>query len=192
MSSSPLSARPVRPVLADRLPGARVRDLALVGGYALAIAIGAQLAFPVPGTPVPVTAQTLVVLLGAAALGTGRAAAGAALYAVIGLAGVPWFAVSSGASLGYIAGFVVAALVVGRFARAGWLDRVGGVVTAMVAGNLAIYVLGASVLALVLRVSPAEAIAMGVTPFLIGDAAKLAIAVALLPLAQRWLARTED
>jgi biotin transport system substrate-specific component len=189
VTSSPLSARPVKPVLADLLPGERVRDVALVGLYALAIAASAQVAFPLPGTPVPVTGQTLVVLLGAAALGTGRAAIGASLYAVIGLIGVPWFAVSSGASLGYIAGFVAAAWVVGRFARAGTLSTTKGAAFAMVLGNLAIYALGATVLAIVLSVGPAEAFAMGVAPFLLGDAVKLAIATALLPATQRLLGR---
>ena len=187
MSSS--SARAVSPVLADLLPGERVRDAVVVGAYALAIALGAQLALPVPGTPVPVTAETFVVLLGAAALGTQRAAAGAGLFLAAGLLGVPWFAVSGGATLGYVVGFVAAAWVVGRFARAGWLRSFHRAAAAMVAGNLVIYVLGVTVLALVAGLTPSAAIAAGVAPFLLGDAAKIVAASALLPVTQRFVDR---
>jgi biotin transport system substrate-specific component len=177
-------------VLADLLPGERVRDVALVAGFALAIAAGAQLAFPVPGTPILVTAQTFVVLLGAAALGPTRAAAGALAFAGVGLLGVPWFAHSGGTSLGYIAGFVVAGWLVGALARRGWVDRIGGALAAMVAGNLAIYALGVPVLALVLGLGPLEAVSLGVVPFLVGDAVKIVLAAALLPAAQRLLGRS--
>jgi biotin transport system substrate-specific component len=189
VSSSPLSARTAQPVLADLLPGDRVRDVALVGAYALAIAASAQVAFPLPGTPVPVTGQTFVVLLGAAALGAGRASIGASLYALVGLLGVPWFAVTSGASLGYVAGFVAAAWLVGRAARAGLLGTWRGAAAAMIAGNLVIYALGATVLAFVLGVGPRAALAMGVVPFLLGDLVKVAAATALLPVTQRFLDR---
>jgi biotin transport system substrate-specific component len=189
VSHAPVPAASVRPVLADLLPGERLRDVALVGTFALAIALSAQLAFPLPGTPVPVTGQTFVVLLGAAALGPGRAAVGASLYAVVGLLGVPWFAVTGGASLGYVAGFVAAAWVVGRFARAGVLSTWRGAAVAMVIGNLVIYLLGASVLALVLGVGPQAAVSMGVAPFLVGDLVKVAAATALLPATQKLLDR---
>jgi biotin transport system substrate-specific component len=189
VSHAPVSAASVRPVLADLLPGERLRDAVLVGAFAIAIALGAQLAFPLPGTPVPVTGQTFVVLLGAAALGPGRAVLGAGLYGLVGLLGMPWFAVTGGASLGYVAGFVVAAWVVGRFARAGALASWRGAATAMVVGNLVIYTLGASVLALVLGVGPRAAVTMGVAPFLLGDLLKVAAATALLPAAQRLLDR---
>jgi biotin transport system substrate-specific component len=189
VSSTPVSTAAGRTVLADLLPGERVRDVVLVGTYALAIALSAQVAFPLPGTPVPVTGQTFVVLLGAAALGAGRATAGASLYALVGLVGVPWFAVSSGASLGYVAGFVAAAWLVGRLARAGRLATWRGAATAMVAGNLVIYALGAGVLALVVGVGPSAALTMGVAPFLLGDLVKVAAATALLPATQRLLRR---
>jgi biotin transport system substrate-specific component len=185
--STPSSAHAA--VLADLLPGERVRDVALVAGYALAIAAGAQLAFPLPGTPILVTAQTFVVLLGAAALGPARATAGSLLFAGVGLAGVPWFAHAGGTSLGYIAGFVVAGWLVGTLARRGWVDNLAGALAAMVAGNLVIYALGVPVLAVVLGLGLEEAVALGVFPFLIGDAVKIGLAAALLPAAQRLLAR---
>lgn len=187
MSSSPLSVR-ARPVLADRLPGALVRDVVLVVGFAVAIAASAQLAVPVYGTPILVTGQTLAVLLGAAVLGPSRATAGTLLYAGVGFAGVPWFAVSGGASIGYIAGFVLAAALVGRLARSGLVDRPLGAAAAMVAGNLVILACGTLVLGWIQGLGVVPAIMAGTVPFLLGDAIKVAIATAVLPVAQRFVA----
>jgi biotin transport system substrate-specific component len=189
VSSSSLSPDRSALVLADLLPGARVRDSVLIGVYALAIAASAQLAVPLPGTPVPLTGQTFVVLLGAAALGTARAAIGGGIFLGIGLLGVPWFAVTSGATYGYIVGFVAAAAVVGWFAERGWLTTWSRAAVAMVAGNLTILALGAIGMMLVLGSDPSAAIAAGVVPFLVGDAIKVALATALLPPTQRLLDR---
>lgn len=190
--TSSAASRTSAPVLADRIPWVWARDVALVGLFTVVLAASAQVAFPLPGTPVPVTAQTFVVLLGAAALGPVRAGIGAAGFFAVGALGVPWFAVSSGVTLGYIAGFVVAAIVVGRLARAGWTRTYGRAASAMILGNLAIYAVGATVLGVLLNVGPAEAIAMGVLPFLIGDAVKIAAATALLPTVQRFVERGSD
>lgn len=185
MSSSRAEAPAL--VLADLIPGERVRDVVLVAGFALAIALSAQLAFPLPGTPILVTGQTLVVLLGAAALGAARAASGAFLFLVVGLLGIPWFAHSGGTSLGYIAGFVAASFVVGGMARRGWLTSYWRAATAMIVGNVVIYALGVPVLAAVLGVGLLEGVTLGAVPFLVGDAAKIAIATALLPTVQRFV-----
>jgi biotin transport system substrate-specific component len=189
LTTSPLSADRPSLVLADLLPGARIRDAILVGIYAIAIVASAQLAFPVPGSPVPVTGQTFVVLLGAAALGTTRAALGGALFLGLGLAGVPWFAVTGGATVGYLVGFVAAAAIVGWCARQGWVATWRGAAAAMVLGEVAILALGTVGLMLVLGMSLPAAFAAGVVPFLIGDAAKIAAATALLPVTQRVLER---
>lgn len=172
-------------VLADLLPGSWVRDATLVGLFAASIGISAQLAMPLPFTPVPVTGQTFAVLLGAAALGAGRATLGAALYATLGLLGVPWFTATGWASFGYIVGFLMAAAMVGRLARRGNDRTVGRTVGLMLAGNLVIYACGVSVLAAVLDVGLTEAVHLGVVPFLVGDGLKLALATALLPGAWR-------
>jgi biotin transport system substrate-specific component len=176
-------------VLADLIPGALVRDTALVGGYAVAIALSSRLAVPLPFTPVPITAQTFVVLLGAAALGVRRAGFGAALYLVLGLAGTPWFAVTGGATLGYILGFVLAAMVVGRLAARGADRSLAGTVGMMVAGNLVIYACGVSFLAFYLGVGPGRALALGAVPFLLGDLVKVLGAAVLLPAAWRFAGR---
>ncbi len=189
MGSSSAAVRSDTPVLADLVPWTWVRDVALVGLFTVALAASAQLGFVLPGTPVPVTAQTFVVLLGAAALGPVRAGVGASAFFALGALGTPWFAVSSGTTLGYIAGFVLAGILVGRLARAGWTGSFGGAAAAMVLGNLVIYAVGATVLAVLLGVGPVEALSLGVVPFLIGDAIKVAAATALLPIVQRFAER---
>lgn len=181
-----------RPVAADVLPGSRVRDVALVGVFAVAIALSAQVAFPLPGTPILVTGQTFVVLLGAAALGAARATAGSMLFLAAGVVGVPWFAHAGGTSVGYIVGFVAAAMLVGWLARVGWVSGHLRATATMVAGNLVIYAFGVPVVAVVLGVGAREAIALGLVPFLIGDAVKVALAALLLPFAQRAVERSDQ
>lgn len=171
-------------VLADLVPGSLVRDLALVGAYAASIGILAQVAVPLGFTPVPITGQTLAVLLGAAALGTWRAGAGAALYLGLGMAGVPWFTwAAGGATVGYIVGFIAAAVLVGWLAERGFDRHPVKTAGAMVAGNLVIYAFGVPWLATVTGMSASEAVAAGAVPFVLGDLVKIAIATALLPTA---------
>ncbi|MCU0263747.1 MAG: biotin transporter BioY [Candidatus Nanopelagicales bacterium] len=190
-------ATPVPGVLADVLPRTAVRNAILVIGGAAFVGLAAQVAIPLPFTPVPVTGQTFAVLLTAAALGTWRGVAAMLLYAVMGLAGVPWFAGGSAAfkegalvvSFGYVLGFVVAAALVG------WLAERGNTRTAlrtaglMVVGNLVIYTIGASWLAAAIDVPLAKAVELGVTPFMLGDALKVALAAGLFPLAWRAVER---
>lgn len=187
-AATPASA-PVR-VLGDVIPGERVRDVLLTVGYAAAIGVSAQIAIPVQ--PVPITGQTFAVLLGAIVLGLGRAAVGGGLYLGLGLAGVPWFApATGGASVGYIVGFVAAAAVVGLIADRGYARSPGSVALTMVVGNLVIYAFGVPVLAWVLSMNATQALAAGVVPFLIGDAAKIVLATALVPVAWRLVRRDE-
>jgi biotin transport system substrate-specific component len=181
-------------VLADVLPGARGRDVALVVGGAAFVGLAAQLSVPLPYTPVPVTGQTFAVLLTGAALGWQRGLASMLLYLLAGVAGVPWFeGGSSGASapsFGYIIGFVLAAALVGRLAGAG-ADRTPlRTAGLMVLGNLVIYLVGVPWLAVALDVSPGRAVALGITPFLLGDALKIAIAAGVLPTSWRLLDRS--
>lgn len=178
-------------VLADLVPGALVRDIALVVGAAALTGIAAQVLIPLPFTPVPITLQTFTVLLAGAALGPIRGGLSMLLYLVVGLAGVPWFSEQrSGwefASFGYIVGFVLAATLVGWLARRG-LDRsIVGAIGIMVLGNLVIYVIGVAWLANQLSVDLPTALEFGAWPFLIGDGLKIALAAGLLPAAW-WLA----
>ncbi len=183
-------------VLADLIPGTLVRDVLLVLGFAALTGLSAQLSIRLPFTPVPITGQTLAVLLGGMALGAPRAILGMLAYLAIGLVGLPWFAGGAGgwavvgsASFGYLLGFILAVAVVGALAARGFDRGPLRVLLAMVAGNLLIYLLGATWLALDLHLGPAAAISLGVTPFLLGDTLKAAIAMGLLPGAWRLAGR---
>lgn len=192
-------ALPGRAVLADLLPpvaalNARVRDAVLVLGGAAFTGLAAQLAVPVPGSPVPVTGQTLAALLVGTVLGPGRGLASLAVYLLAGLAGVPWFADgASGTGLvtfGYLLGFVVAATLMGVLARRGADRRPLATAGAMILGNLTIYAIGVPYLAVSLHVSLGQALHLGLYPFLLGDALKIVLAMGLLPAAWKLVDRT--
>jgi biotin transport system substrate-specific component len=190
-------ATPAPGVLADVLPRSAVRNALLVIGGAVFVGLAAQVAIPLPFTPVPVTGQTFAVLLTAAALGTWRGIASMLLYAAMGLVGVPWFAGGSTAfkegalvvSFGYVLGFIAAAALVGWLAERGNTRTPLRTAGLMVVGNAVIYAIGASWLAVALAVPMAEALSLGVTPFLLGDALKVALAAGLFPLAWRAVER---
>lgn len=168
-------------VLADLIPGAVTRDIALVTAYAATIGVSAQLAFPLPWTPVPVTGQTFAVLLGAVVLGSWRAAAGSGLYLAGGLVGVPWFAPIGGASFGYIIGFILAAAIVGWLAERGWDRTPLRVAGNMAVGNVVIYAIGATYFAVVTGSGPAVVLTGAVLPFIPLDLVKIGLATALVP-----------
>jgi len=157
------------------------REIAIVLGLAVALAAASRIVLPLTFTPVPVSAQTFVVLVAGALIGARRAGAGGLTYLAFGVAGVPWFAVTGGATLGYIAGFAVAGWLVGRAAEAGLLARRGQALAVMAGAHAVIYVLGATVLALVLGLGATQAFALGVAPFLIGDTMKVVAAAAIAP-----------
>jgi biotin transport system substrate-specific component len=190
---SSIAFTPPRRVLADLLPGGAVRDVALVVGSAAFVGAAAQLAVPLPFTPVPLSGQTFAVLLSAAALGPARGALGMLLYAVAGIAGVPWFAEHKSGwampSFGYVLGFVLAAVVVGALARRGGDRTPVRTIGMMVVGNLAIYAVGVPWLMVSLGIGLGKAIALGVLPFLVGDALKILLAAVLLPGAWRLVRR---
>ncbi|MET1004661.1 MAG: biotin transporter BioY, partial [Propionibacteriaceae bacterium] len=129
--------------------------------------------------------QTFSVLLVAAVLGSTRGLLSMALYVVAGMAGLPWFAQhNSGwsfASFGYVLGFLLAALLVGKLAERG-ADRTPLRAAGLMAlGNLAIYAVGVPGLMVFLGIGFGKALAIGVVPFLIGDAIKIAVAAGVLP-----------
>jgi biotin transport system substrate-specific component len=190
---TPASAVRTHPVLADLIPASRLRDVALVVGGAALTGLAAQLSVPVPGSPVPVTGQTFAALRVGTALGARRGFLALALYAVAGVAGVPWFAEgSSGAaapSFGYILGMALAAALVGALARRGADRGVWRTAGVMVAGSAVTYAVGVPYLALAAHLSPGQAVAMGLTPYLIGDALKAALAMGALPAAWKLAGR---
>ncbi|MFI8090288.1 biotin transporter BioY [Streptomyces sp. NPDC086080] len=188
-TASVTSARPGQ-VLADLIPASRVRDVALVLGGAAFTGLAAQIAVPVPGSPVPVTGQTFAALLVGTALGARRGFASLAVYALVGMAGVPWFAEGNSGmaapSFGYILGMLLAAAAVGALARRGADRSVWRTAGTMVLGSAIIYAVGVPYLALATGMSASAAIAAGLTPFLIGDALKAALAMGVLPTAWKF------
>ncbi|MGH2871780.1 MAG: biotin transporter BioY [Solirubrobacteraceae bacterium] len=174
-------------VLADLVPGALTRDALLVIGGAGLVGLLAQISIHLSFTPVPITGQTLGVLLCGTALGARRGLAAMGLYAVAGLIGIPWFAGHAsgyvGASFGYIVGFILCAVVCGALAERGADRSLLGSIPAMVVGEILMYGVGVTWLALDLHVGAGAAISLGLTPFIAGDAIKAALAALLLPAA---------
>lgn len=182
----------------DRL-GGLARDVAFVAAGALLIALSAAVSIRLPDSPVPITGQTFGVLLVAGALGFRRGLTATAMYVAIGIIGLPAFAEGKGglgviagvsdgrlvlgATGGYLVGFILAAAFVGWLAERGWDRRLPGALAAMALGNLAIYAIGLPWLAAATGFSPAETIAKGLVPFLLGDGLKLLLAGAALPAA---------
>ena len=150
-----------------------------------ALALSAHVIIPLPFTPVPITGQTFAVLLLAAAYGARRGLASMALYLLVGAAGLPVFAAGAGvASDGYLAGFALATLVVGWLAERGWDRSLPTSIAAMLLGEVAIYACGLAWLARF--VGWEHVVALGLAPFLVGDAFKLLAAALLAPAA--WYA----
>jgi biotin transport system substrate-specific component len=187
------------PIRVGERVNARVRDITLVVAGALLIYLTARIAIPVPGSPIPITGQTFGVLLVGGALGFRRGLIGVALYVLLGVIGLPFFAegkggisVIWGARGGYLIGFVVAGALVGRLAELGWDRKLGGAVGAMLLGSAVIYAIGLPWLGVVVGTSPAETIAQGLTPFIFGDALKLVLAAVLFPVAWWVVGRRPD
>ena len=193
-----------QPTIIDVLWPAEVRSrwlraavLALAGS--LLVAASSQI--QVPLWPVPITGQTFAVLVIGMAYGWRLGAATLALYLCEGAAGLPVFAgfsggpaVLAGPTAGYLFGFVLAAGLVGFLAERGWDRSVVTTALAMVAGNLVIYLAGVSWLAMFLAGTGAgepwaTALGAGLVPFLVGDAVKLVLAAAALPVAWRLVKR---
>lgn len=184
-----------RPVLAEMVPGAIVRDVIAVVGVALLTAAAAQFEVRLPFTPVPISGQTFAVLLGAAAVGPLRGSIAQVLYIALGLVfpfysgGASGWEHATGSTAGYFAGFVVASVLVGALARRGADRRVWSTLLAFLLGSSVIYILGAGWLIVSLEMSLTDALTNGVAPFLAGDAIKALMAAGLLPAAWRLARR---
>ena len=191
---------PIR--VGERL-SSRARHVMLVVAGALLIVIGARISFYLPTDPVvPVTLQNFGVLFGGALLGFRRGVLAVLLYLAIGLF-LPVYAldaasgtyrhgldtiiafngggVTLGVTGGYLVGFLFASGIAGRLAELGWDRRLVGSLAALVVGDVAIYVIGLPWLSAAAHLSVADTIAVGLTPFLVGDLAKIVVAAFLLP-----------
>jgi len=166
--------------------------LVLIGS--LLLATSAQ--FKIPLYPVPVTGQTLVVLLIGMVYGPRLGGVTVTVYLLQGVSGLPVFAGGAfgiatliGPTGGYLGGFLIAAIVMGVLAERGMGRGIVSTIIAMMIGNVIIYVTGASWLA---SFTGAEkALTAGVFPFLYGDALKLAVAAGLMPVAWRLVKKLE-
>jgi biotin transport system substrate-specific component len=164
-----------------------LRSLALVIGFSLLTALAAQVAIPLPWTPVPITGQTFAVLLTGAALGSRLGALAMIAYLVEGASGLPFFAAGGSGvghllfspTSGYLLSYPVAAFVVGLLAERGWDRRFVTAAAAMGLGSIVILLGGWAWLARFM--SPVAAWNFGVAPFFIGDLIKIALAAAVLP-----------
>ena len=213
MNTTTLSP-PAPRTLVDLLPRSSTRsqqlaiDVALIAGFAVFTALLAQARINTGFSPVPITGQTLGALLAGTGLGWKRGALSQLLYWAIGIMmPVAWYAndasgasigagwkIASGATAGYLFGFVVAAGVVGMFAERRQDRSLATSIPAMLTGTAVIYVFGVGWLAHSLGIPVAtgetSAISLGLTPFLVGDAIKLMIAGAITPLAWRFARRS--
>ncbi len=186
------------------------RHLLMVAVGTLLIVIGARISFYIPGILVPVSLQTFGVLFGGALLGFRRSLVSVGLYLLLGVVGLPVFALDAttgvyrsgldtivsagggsialGTTGGYLLGFLVAGGLVGRLAELGWDRKIGGAVAAMLLGNAVIYLIGVPWLMIAAKLDVSGGLAHGMLPFLAGDVVKLVIAAGLLPVGW-WLVR---
>lgn len=187
--------------LAQALPRPRDRsarialDIGLIVLGSLLVAAAAQLTIHLRF--VPITMQTLAVLLVGATLGSLRGGTAIALYLAEGAAGLPFFAEGKSgvdflilrdplhATGGYLWGFLLAAVLVGFLAERGWDRNLGSALGAMFLGNVAIYLVGLPWLAEAIGTSIEGALPFGLYPFIIGDTIKLLLAAGALPVAWR-------
>jgi biotin transport system substrate-specific component len=169
------------------------RAALLAGAGSLFLALCSQVAVYLPFSPVPVTGQTFGVLVLGALLGSRLGPAAVTLYLAEGALGLPVFSPGPTWGLarlisptgGYLLGFVAAAWVVGRLGEAGWRRQLGPTVASLLLGTAAIYVGGLVGLTLYLPLD--RALALGVLPFVLGDALKIGLA-AVVAYRQRPLA----
>lgn len=182
-------AAPRRIVLADRiLPRHLVTDITLV--VLGAAFVGALAQLYVPLWPVPVTGQTLAVLLVGATLGSLRGALSMVAYAVAGGFGIPWFSeaahgwsVIAGPTGGYIVGFILSAFLVGWLSERQWDRKVLKAIATFLGGSVVVFAVGLPWLAFVLNLTVEQTLEAGFYPFIVGGLIKAAIAAGLLPLA---------
>ena len=166
-----------------------------VAFFALATGWAAAVRIPLPFTPVPITLQTLPVLMAGLVMGYELGAASMLIYVLLGCAGLPFFAgmksglnVVFGATGGYLVGFIVASWLAGRIAHvrnASWKRTT----LALGAGLFVIFALGFTGLMITARLTPADAFAKGVLPFLPGGIVKGVSALILVRASSSWTNR---
>ena len=173
-------------------------DAVLVLGGALFVALAAQISISLGFTPVPITGQTFAVVVVGAALGSVRGATSLAVYLLLGLVGAPVYSehkhgweVFSGATGGYIVGFVLAAFLIGYLAERGWDKHFSSSLSAMLSGSVVIYLCGNIWLHHFLHASWNTTLTYGLYPFVPGDVFKLYLAGLALSAAWKLVQRVK-
>ena len=186
-----------RAVLTDAIPGSKARDAALVLAGTGLTALLAQVAIHVPGSPVPVTGQTLAVGLVGATLGARRGTAALLLYLLVGLA-LPVYADGNsgwstvwGPSGGYLVGFVIAAWAIGAIAERGGDRKVVTAFAAFTVSQLIVFAFGLVGLKIATDQDWGWVVHNGFTIFIVGGLVKAAIGAVALPSAWRLVRRFE-
>lgn len=186
MTTLPIAPLTLRAALFPRANSLTNSLLALGGAGFLAIM--AQIAIPVPGSPVPVTGQTLGVLLIGASYGPALSISTVALYLAIGAAGAPifsnggsGFAKLVGPTGGYLAGMVLTALVLGYLANKKWDARFRTALPAMLIGEVLTFIPGLIWLQHATGKDWSWTVSAGFTPFILGEAIKISLAAVTLP-----------
>jgi len=166
----------------------------LVIGGVLFLAAMAQISVPIPGSPVPVTGQTLATLLLGSAYGASLGFTTFGAYLALGAVGAPFFAqashgyhVISGATGGYLVGMLFASAITGALAGRKWDQKITTAIFAMLIGNIATFTVGLIWLHHVTAQSWSWTISKGLTPFLLGELIKIAIASTALPNLWRFV-----
>lgn len=184
--------------LLNSIAAGRVSEAGLTMAHKVALVIGGSILLAlsahikVPFYPVPVTMQTMLVLMIGMAFGPRLGFATIMAYLAQGAMGLPVFAGGAGLAYmagptgGYLFGFAVAAIVTGFLAEKGWGKSVGSTALAMVIGNIVIYAFGVTYLSSIVGGFD-KAIQFGLAPFIYGDLLKIVIATATLPLAWKYL-----
>lgn len=197
---SELTSVTARPVLADRLVGARVNTAVLVVAGALLTAAASQIRIPLGFTPVPINLGTFAVVLVGGVLGARRGIMSIGLFLLAGVVGFPFFqgwngglTYATGATAGYLVGYLAMAAIVGAAAERGGDRRPLPFLVAILLANFVVYALGAAWLAHHLGVpmfgGESSAWELGVRPFLVGDAVKMVAAALLFPAAWQAIDR---
>ena len=169
-------------------------QVALVIGGTAFLALMAQIAVPVPGSPVPVTGQTLGALLLGIAYGASLGFTTFASYLIVGFLGAPVFASGAhglsritGATGGYLVGMLLASLLTGYLAGRKWDQKILTVIPTMILGDLVIFGAGLYWLHHSIHATWATTFKLGLTPFILGEVIKIAIASTAMPTLWRFV-----
>jgi biotin transport system substrate-specific component len=196
---TPTTGTQVQHVLRQRgtMQSAWAFDALLIVFGSLFVALCAQIRIPLPFTPVPITAQTMGILLVGSLLGARHGTLSMLLYLALGAIGLPFFSGGNGgiqwlqgATAGYLLAAPLAAALVGWLAQRGWDRHIASAALSMLLGNVIIYALGVAWLATLVGIS--AAIQQGLLPFIIGDVLKIAVACLVLPGGWHLIKRTTD